>query len=68
MNYVERYYKVPARRGQRVRYTPYQGKPVEGVITRVPDQYIWIRFDGDKKASGPFHPTDGIEYLQGAQS
>ena len=57
-DYIQQYYKVPAETGRRVRY-----KDKEGVITRSLNQYIEIHFDGDKKPSGPFHPTDGITYL-----
>jgi len=57
--YVRNYYGVPAYVGVRVRV-----KGREGVLVdpRRDDQYVYIRFDGERKASGPYHPTDGIEY------
>lgn len=56
--YIRDYYRVEAYKGKRVRY---DGK--DGSITKSNGQYIYILFDGDKKERGPFHPTDGIEYL-----
>jgi hypothetical protein len=58
--YVRNYYKVPAFIGTRVRI-----RQQEGVLVnhRPGDQYVYILLDGDKKSSGPYHPTDGIEYL-----
>ncbi len=58
-DYVRRYYGVPAYIGVRVRY-----KDREGVLVKSRgDQYVYIRFDGDKRVTGPCHPTDGIIYL-----
>ncbi len=59
--YVRNYYKVPAYVGRLVRV---QGRG-DGVLVnrRTSDQYIYIKFDGEKRADGPFHPTDGIDYL-----
>lgn len=59
-SYVRRNYGVPATVGARVRV-----KGREGALARrmSGDQYVYITFDGDKKWTGPFHPTDGIEYL-----
>lgn len=58
--YVRKYYGIPAYVGMRVRV-----KEREGVLTRrrASDQYVYIRWDGDKHITGPYHPTDGIEYL-----
>ena len=56
--YVRNYYKVPAYVGVRVSV---RGR--DGTIVRSRgDQYVYILLDGDKRASGPYHPTDGIEY------
>lgn len=58
-DYVRRYYGVPAYIGVRVRVRNREGV----LVNRGPsDQYVYIRFDGDKRVTGPFHPTDGIEY------
>ena len=69
LEYIRKHYGVPARRGQRV---VYRQKDLEkaGVITSGSSSgaYINIRFDGEKKPTGPFHPTDGIEYVQGGDA
>jgi len=59
-DYVRRYYAVPAYIGKRVRVG---GK--EGVIVKAngSQQYVHIRLD-DAKHANPYHPTDGIEYLE----
>lgn len=64
-DYVRRYYGVPAHIGVRVRVRDREGV----LVDRKPgDQYVYIRFDGEQRVSGPFHPTDGITYLvAGAQ-
>jgi hypothetical protein len=58
--YVRSYYKVPAYVGVRVRA---DGRDGELAVPRHSNHYIYIRFDGEVKISGPFHPTDRIEYL-----
>jgi hypothetical protein len=60
-DYVRRYYGVPANVGQRVKVN---GKG-EGVLVgkQGSQQYVWIRFDGETRVNGPFHPTDGVEYM-----
>lgn len=55
--YVRRWYKVPAKRGVRV---VVDGKP--GVITGFHNQYLRVRFDGNKYAD-PCHPTWRVTYL-----
>lgn len=60
--YIRDYYKVPARKGQRVE-TTHKGQLRQGTITGAHMQYIKITFDGDTKPAGNFHPTDGIKYL-----
>lgn len=58
-DYVRRYYGVPAYIGVRVKVS---GR--EGVLVNSRCQhYLYIRFDGDMRVAGPYHPTDGIEYL-----
>ena len=61
MESLRRFYGVPARRGGRVAFT-YQGRR-EATILSARDHKLWLRFDGDTKRSGPFHPTWEIEYL-----
>lgn len=59
-DYVRRCYHVPAYVGVRVKV-----KDREGVLVapRSSDQYVHIRFNGETRVTGPFHPTDGVEYL-----
>ena len=64
-DYIQRYYGVPARKGQRVEYSPGNKPARQGTITGSHNQYIKIRFDGDAKTfPGVFHPTDGMRYIQ----
>lgn len=59
--YVRNYYKVPAYIGVRVKVSDREGVLVK---PRAPDQYVYILFDGDKRMSGPFHPTDPTYTVQ----
>ena len=58
MQYIRETYKVPAKRGGRVRY---QGKSL-GTITSARGPHLRIRLDGEKRP-GIYHPTWKIEYL-----
>jgi hypothetical protein len=58
--YVRSYYDVPAYVGMAVRV---RGRSGVLVKPRRDDQYVYIRFDGETRTAGPFHPTDEIEYL-----
>lgn len=61
--YIRNYYKVPAKKGQRVEITV-RGVLRRGAISGAHNQYIKVKFDGDKKPfPGVFHPTDGVRYL-----
>ena len=56
--YVNRTYDLSLRRGSRVEYTGDRNAgPKQGSVASANGQYINIRFDGDHKVSGPFHPT-----------
>ena len=57
MDYIRRYYGVPAKRFGRVKF---QGKP--GTITGSDGAYLRVRLDGQKRV-GKYHPTWEIEYL-----
>jgi hypothetical protein len=57
--YIREVYRVPAKKGQRVRYQ----KRI-GTITKAKGPYIYIMLDGDLKPTGPYHPTSDIEYLE----
>lgn len=58
-DYVRRFYGVPAYIGVRVSV---RGRDGALVNHRPSDQYVYIRFDGDRRVSGPYHPTDEITY------
>lgn len=65
LSYIAKTYGVPAKRGQRVRYTGDKGpkaKPREGVITAAEGAHLRIRMDGDS-FSQPYHPTWELEYI-----
>ena len=57
MNYIEEYYKVPARIGRRIKFKGDR----EGVIVKT-DSHIHVIFDGEKNKSA-LHPTWEVEYL-----
>lgn len=63
-DYVRRTYRVPAYIGMRVRYAGREGVLVK---PRCSDQYVHVLWDGDPSTKGPYHPTDGIEYLPVSQ-
>ena len=58
LDYIRRYYNVPAYQGQQVTY---RGDPA--VVVGAKDQYLKLRFQ-NQKATDPrlFHPTWKIEY------
>lgn len=66
IEYIRNHYGVPAKIGARVKYT-YKGEKM-GTITSAQGSHLMIRFDGDKKPTGPFHPTWEIEYLDGCDN
>lgn len=61
MAYIRKYYKVPAKRGGRVRYTG-RDKPILGTIRAARHGYLRIQLDGEAYA-GIFHPTWELEYI-----
>jgi len=52
LEYIRKYYGVPAKRGAQVRY-----KGTHGIITGSRGAYIRVRLEGEKR-SLPYHPTD----------
>ncbi len=56
-DYIRSYYKVPAKRGGRVKF---DGKP--GTIVWTDGPYLRIRLDGQRGVES-FHPLWKIEYL-----
>ncbi len=61
MDYIRRYYKVPAKRGGRVRYSG-GTTTMYGTIKSARGGYLMILLDGDKYPK-TFHPTWKLEYL-----
>ncbi|KAF1009539.1 MAG: hypothetical protein GAK28_00177 [Luteibacter sp.] len=61
MEYVRRYYGVPARRGGRVEYTGC-GIVEMGTIRSATGSNLNIQLDGVKHAM-PFHPTWKLRYI-----
>jgi hypothetical protein len=57
-DYIRRQYKVPAKRGARVRFC---GNML-GTVTSSYGPYIKVRFDGEKRIA-VCHPTWEMEYL-----
>ncbi|MBF6277033.1 hypothetical protein [Nocardia nova] len=62
MQWVRDNYRVPAKRGGRVRYTG-DRTPQLGTITGTVHGSLRIRLDGEKN-SAPYHPTWELEYLE----
>ncbi|MGL5005025.1 MAG: hypothetical protein ACRDAM_18960 [Casimicrobium sp.] len=64
LEYISTAYGVPAKKEQRVEYTPTKGASKTGRIVGARGHYLRLHFDGEpKKHNGVFHPTDGIRYL-----
>lgn len=65
-SWIRKTYKVPAKRGQRIKYVSEKGHQDRiGTITSADGGYLRIRFDGDKKTyPGRFHPTWNIFYIK----
>ena len=57
-DYIRNTYKVPAKRGSRVKF---KGRP--GRVTSADGAYVNLRLDGDDKTTGPYHPTWEMEWL-----
>lgn len=65
LEYISNAYNVPAKKGQRVRYTGDKGPNAtgrEGVITGADGPHLRIRMDGES-FSNVYHPTWELEYL-----
>lgn len=57
MEYIRMYYKVPAKRGQKV-----VANGVLGIITGSRGAHLKIRLEG-QKSSSLYHPTWEMQYL-----
>lgn len=65
LDYIRRYYGVPAWRGMRVEYCGSDNVRRKGVVTGASHAYVRIRLDGEKH-SRPYHPQDDyLIYLTG---
>lgn len=66
MKWIRSQYGVPAKRGGRVEYTPYEGSTDKtgrfGTITGTSGPHLLIRLDGEKHAR-PYHPTWRLRYV-----
>jgi hypothetical protein len=62
--YIRDAYRVPARRGARIRYTG-EPKPREGVIVGAQDAHLRVRFDDSQHLNqiDSLHPTWEVQYL-----
>jgi hypothetical protein len=65
-DYINRTYGLTLKRGSRVEYTANPLAPQQGTVTSARGQYISVRFDGEAKPSGPFHPTWEMRQIDGA--
>lgn len=64
MQYIRDYYKVPAKRGARIRWTgAVNSGYIEGTIIGSTGQYIRVRFDKEPSRTLTLHPMWKVEYL-----
>ena len=65
MKYIRDYYKVPAKRGARIRFTDGEGNSFLGTIFSTISSSLKVRIDGLHKGRQYWilHPTWNIEYL-----
>ena len=62
MEYIRKYYGVPAKRGGKVKIINQKvGVQFAGIITGSKDAYLRISIN--RQRSGLYHPTDNIVYL-----
>jgi hypothetical protein len=62
LQYIRDYYKVPAKRGGRIRFLDFKGLHVEGTITGAEMGRLRVRMDGESMI-GTYHPTWQLEYI-----
>lgn len=61
--YVREHYRVPAKRGARIRFSGLDNTPRNGTIVAFKGQYLRVRFD-DSNVILTLHPTWKVEYLE----
>lgn len=62
MFFIREKYRVPAKRGARIRFSPPDRRAAEGTIVASAGQYLRVRFDGPSTIQ-TLHPTWCVEYL-----
>lgn len=62
MDYIRRTYKVPAKRGAKVKYLASDGELIEATIVGSSGQYLLARL-GHNKHTSRLHPTWALKYL-----
>jgi hypothetical protein len=62
LDYIAEHYNVPAKLGQRIRYTGDSRGPKDGTIKGARNAHLIVRFDHAPKDS-ILHPTWEVEYL-----
>ena len=62
MEYIRKYYDVPAKRGARVKIETFYGFD-KGTIVGSRNSYLRIRLDGENEINS-YHPTSNIIYLE----
>ena len=65
LEYIKKYYNVPATKGQRIRYTG-GGESYVGKIVGANGPHITVQFD-DGQQTHILHPTWKVEYLTDQQ-
>lgn len=67
MERVRNYYKVPVKRGARIRFTDGEGKIFFGTIFSTIGSYLKVRIDGmhnvENREYWILHPTLNVEYI-----
>lgn len=66
MKAIRNTHGVPAKRGQRVRFTFENRAPRFGTIRSACGGSLYVQLDGDSFTTG-LHPTFGLEYLDTEQ-
>ena len=63
MEYVRKFYGVPAKRGGKIRFTDSDGKVWEGRIKSARGPHIRCAMKDFPRATAILHPTWNVEYL-----
>lgn len=63
MQHVRDHYRVPAKRGARVKFT-WRDPGRLGTVVASCDQYLRVRFDDNPKVIETVHPTWELEFME----